>query len=287
MKHTKKTKYYAIKSNRRSETPFAVQPGLVVGIVLLCALFLVFGVGKSMAVANVSLFDGPGSLNHPKGWCGQQRQPACHINLGWLTVASEQPDEIAHVMMGSPEYAMLQKRAGYTALDTPTLIHPLNADTGIAYYDMDHWVASVRSTTGTRVGLFDFIYDAAHKRLRFASFGVIPPVDPHSQIAFPYIMANQALAKLQRQPGVHILAESQPELVFFLIDPRYRDLSSKKYRWYGGGNSPLNPLWKVAGIGQNDYFVGPDLRTYTRSAVQPVIAPDHAPPSLKTKKRKR
>src|SRR5450631_4366786 len=165
MNKKRKTRYYDLNTNRHSTTPFPVQIGLVVGIVLLCALLLVCGVGKSMASATGSLLSGPGSLNHSKGWCGQQGQPQCRIDFGWLPVASEQPAEIARVMMSNPEYAMLRKSAGYSALDTPTRVHSLNAHTGIAYYDLDHWIASVRSTTGIRVGLFDFVYDAAYKRL--------------------------------------------------------------------------------------------------------------------------
>jgi hypothetical protein len=271
MKKAQNKRYYDLNTNQHSTTPFPVQSGLIVGIVLLCALVLVCGVGKSMASATGSLLPGPGSLDHPKGWCGQQKQPSCRVDFGWFPVTSEQPDEIARVMMSNPEYAMLQKSAGYSALDTPTRVHSLNAHTGIPYYDLDHWIASARGKTGIRVGLFDFVYDAAYKRLRFSSFGVISPQDAHAHMAFPYIVGNQALAKLQQQPGVHILTASQPVLVFFLIDPRYNDLSSKKYRWYGGGDSPMNPLWHIAGTAGNDYFVGPDLRTYTRSVVKPLM----------------
>jgi hypothetical protein len=174
-------------------------------------------------------------------------------------------------MMSSPEYAMLQKRAGYTTLDTPIRVHSLHMHTGIDYYEMDHWVASARSTTGVRAGLFDFVYDATYKRLRFASFGVITPGDVHAHMAFPYVVGVQVLAKLQRQPGIHLLAASQPEPVFFQIDPRYRDLSSNKYRWYAGGDSPMNPLWHVAGVAGTDYFVGSDLHTYTSSMVKPLM----------------
>jgi hypothetical protein len=269
MRKKTKTKYY-MYPDRLSVMPVSVQSGLVVGIVLLCALLLVCGVGKSMAATD-ALVSGPGSLNHPKGWCGQQGQTACKLDLGWLPVASEQPDEIARVMMDSSAYAMLQKSAGYSALDIPTRVHSLNTHTGIAYYDLDHWIASAHSKTGLHVGLFDFVYDAAYKRIRFSSFGVIPPQDAHAHMAFPYRMGDQVLAKLQMQPGVHILAESQPELVFFRIDPRYNDLRSKKYRWYGGGNSPMNPLWHVAGAAGNDYFVGSDLHIYTKSMVKPLM----------------
>lgn len=272
MKNTKRTTRYVISTNQRSGTSFSVQIGMVVGIVLLCALVLVFGIGKSAASSNISLPAGPGSLNYAKGWCGQHRQVACRSSFGWLSVKSAQPDEIARVMMSSPEYGMLRKRAGYAMLDTPARVYSLHMNTGIAYYDMDHWVASARSKNGMRVGMFDFVYDAVYKRLRFASFGVITPGDVHAHMAFPYVVGAQVLAKLQRQPGIHLLATSQPELVFFQIDPRYRDLSSNKYRWYAGGDSPMNPLWHVPGVAGNDYFVGCNLHTYTSSMVKPLIA---------------
>ena len=271
MKNAKRKIYYLVNTNQRTEASFSVQVGMVVGVIILCALLLVLGVGKSIARTTVVFPVGPGSLNHAKGWCGQSGQPACRSSIGWLSAASEQPGEIAHVMMSSSEYVMLRKRAGYATLDIPVCVHSLHMNTGIAYYDMDHWVASARSTVGVRVGLFDFVYDAAHKRLRFASFGIITPGDVHAHAAFPYAVGTQVLAKLQRLPGIHLMAASQPELVFFQIDPRYRDLRSNKHRWYAGGDSPMNPLWHVVGVAGNDYFVGPDLHTYTGSMVKPLM----------------
>lgn len=271
MRNTKRTIYYAIGTTQHTEASFPVQVGMVLGIALLSAFLLVFGVGKSIASDTTTPPVGPGSLDHPKAWCGQSGQPVCRNDPGWFSVTSEQPDAIVQAMKKSPEYVMLQKRAGYVELDTPVRVRSLQMHTGIAYYDLDHWVTSARNTVRVRVGLFDFVYDAASQRLRFASFGVIQSGDVHAHMAFPYVAGTQVLAKLQRQPGVHLMAASQPELVFFQLDPRYRDLSSSKYRWYGGGDSPLNPLWHVVGIAGNNYFMGNDLHAYTGLMVKPLM----------------
>ena len=33
----------------------------------------------------------------------------------------------------------------------------------------------------------------------------------------------------------------------------------------------MNPIWHVAGVAENDYFMNPNLDTYTNSLVKPLM----------------
>jgi hypothetical protein len=100
--------------------------------------------------------------------------------------------------------------------------------------------------------------------MRFSSFGVIPSQDPHANQAFPYMPVTKAVNLLKQQRGLSIALASQPELIFFPLDPRYRNVASNRYRWTGGGDSPMNPLWYTVNPTRQEYFVGTDLHTYTQ-----------------------
>lgn len=141
-------------------------------------------------------------------------------------------------------------------------MHAYSAHTGIDYYDDDHWVVSVRNSTGMRCGLFDFVYDRTHQQLRFSSYGVLTARDPHARQAFPYISSSDALARLKSQRGLSVLAGTQPQLIFFPIDPSFPYLTSPVHKWAGGGNSAMNPMWYLVGSDRQDYFAGTNLNVY-------------------------
>src|SRR5258706_10488527 len=223
--------------------------GAALGIVVLFVLgfALVATVRRGSSVASAS-GGGPGSngaagygsLNHAKGACGNAGQAACPAaEPGWLAGSAASPGAVAAAISGSADYAAMQGSYGYVALDTPALVHAYNAHTGNAYYDDDHWVVSVRSTTGARCGIFDFVYDRAHGRMRFSSYGVITPQDTHAGQAFPYIPSATAMAQLHHQRGLAVLAGTQPQLIFFPIDPSFPYLTSPVHNWRGGGNSAM------------------------------------------------
>jgi len=62
-------------------------------------------------------------------------------------------------------------------------------------------------------------------------------------------------------------ATKQPELVFFPIDPQWRDPNSPKHGWSGGGDSPMDPMWHLVGVDGRDYFVGVDMRVYDAASL--------------------
>ena len=245
--------------------------GIVVLFVLGFALVATIGRGSSVASASgggpVSKVPaGYGSLNHAKGACGNAGQAACPAaDPGWFAVSTASPAAVAAAISGSADYVAMQGSYGYVALDTPALVHAYNAHTGNAYYDDDHWVVSVRIATGARCGIFDFVYDQAHGRMRFSSYGVITPQDTHAGQAFPYIPSATAMAQLHHQRGLGVLAGTQPQLIFFPIDPSFPYLNSPVHNWRGGGNSAMEPMWHMVGSDGHDYFVGTDLNVHVQA----------------------
>jgi len=259
-------------SHTTSGSILATIAGIAMALLVVAGFALIGIIGHSKGTATASgggpgtVPAGYGSLNHPKGPCGNAGQAACAAaQPNWFSTSSASPAAVAAAIAGSSDYRSMQAQYGYVALDTPALVHAYDAHTGIAYYDSNHWVVSVRNAAGMRCGLFDFVYDAAHQRLRFSSFGVITPADPHAQQAFPYISQSQAITVLSSERKLGVKGGTQPELIFFPIDPNYPILTSPVHKWAGGGNSPMFPMWDITGSDGNSYFIGTDLHTHTRS----------------------
>lgn len=245
--------------------------GLLAILILGFAFIVIMGHSRSTTVtasggSSGKVPAGYGSLNHAKGPCGNTGQAVCPATQpDWFPVASESPSAVAVAITSSSEYLSMQAQYSYTAMDIPALVHAYSAHTGIAYYDNDHWVVSVRNAAGLRCGLFDFVYDRANHRLRFSSYGVITASDPHTHQAFPYISSAQAVSVLQSERKKGVRRGSQPELIFFPIDPNFPVLTSPVHKWAGGGNSPMNPMWSMVGTDGNSYFVGIDQHVHNQS----------------------
>jgi len=254
----------------RSSRPIwsSASAGPIAGISFAVAVVVVVAV-TLMALAggtrNASAASGPPQgVRHgkPLAGCGLQGQPTCPIDPGWVSISAESPAAAAHAIAHSPAFAAMQTHYGLTTLDTPVLVHAINRHTNVEYYDDDHWVVSVRDKAGAEGGIFDFVYDRPHQRIRISAFARLTPGDPRSHQAFPYISASTAVARLQPVRGVAAATTRQPELMFFPIDPRWRDPSSPKHSWSGGGDSPMDPMWHIIGVDGHDYFVGIDLQVY-------------------------
>lgn len=244
--------------------------GTVVVLVLGLALIAIIGHGSNTAIASgggptSGIVPGHGSLNYPKGSCGNAGQGACPAaDPAWFPVGTGSPGAVVAAITGSSEFAAIARQYGVAFLDAPALVHAYGAHTGMDYYDDDHWVISVRDSTGMRCGLFDFVYDRVHERMRFSSYGVLTALDPHSRLAFPYVSSSIALARLQSQRRLGVMAGTKPELIFFPIDPSFPNLNSPVHQWAGGGNSAMNPMWYVVGADRHDYFVGGDLNVHAQ-----------------------
>lgn len=238
---------------------------LGVGLVLFLCFALVVVIGQGNRVVNASGGGPGGSVGTVKGQCGNAGQPSCPVDPGWFPVTSESSAGITAAIARSRDVVMMRGQYGYAAFDTPTLVHHYGPHTGMDYFDDDHWVVSARNSAGQECGIFDFVYDRVHHRMRFSSFGVITPTDLHAHQAFPYTAPSLAITKLQQQLRRSVMAGVQPELIFFPIDPNWRNLRSPMSKWLGGGQSPMDPMWHLMGSDERDYFVGEDLRVYTLS----------------------
>jgi len=239
-------------------------------VVLGFALLVFIGHSGNIAIASgggPSLgHGGYGSLNHAKGLCGNAGQAACPaVDPGWFPVASTSPTVVATAIARSKNFMSMQVHFGYVGLDIPALVHAYDAHTGNSYYDDDHWVVSVRNARGMRCGVFDFVYDRVHQRMRFSSYGVITPVNPHATMAFPYTPSSVAVTKLEDQRRLNMKIGTQPELIFFPIDPDFPYLISPVHKWVSGGNSAMDPMWRIVGSNGQDYFVGPDLQVHRQN----------------------
>jgi hypothetical protein len=249
-----------------------ISTAIILGMVVLFTLgfgFLVV-VGHDGNVASASgggplrnVPAGYGSQNHAKGPCGNAGQAACPaVNPDWFSVPSASSNSVASAIASSKEYIAIQGHYGYVAMDAPAFVNAYNAHTGNDYYDDDHWVFSVRDASGLRCGIFDFVYDRTHARMRFSSYGVITPEDTNARQAFPYIASSLALAQLQHFRGLNAMAGAHPDLIFFPIDPSFPYLTSPVHKWSGGGNSAMSPMWHITGSDRHNYFVGTDLQVY-------------------------
>src|SRR5258708_1671999 len=225
-------KQHSIQRNKR--TLFAPVIGLTMAIVLVIglALLVIIGHGGNSAGAsggnpggNVPV--GYGSLNHAKGSCGNPGQAACPaIDAGWFPVTSESPQTVATAIAHSSQFVTMQGRYSYVTSDTPALVHAFAAHTGNDYYDDDHWVVSVRDAMGMRCGIFDFVYDRVHQRIRFSSYGVLTSLDANSRQPFPYISSSSAVAPLQVNLKLPPQTLPHPHLLFFPIVPNFPILHS-------------------------------------------------------------
>ena len=251
-------------------SPLATAIGIAFVTVLILGLALMLTIRhyNSTAVASgggpaSNSYSGYGSLHHPKGPCGNTGQAPCApADPGWFSITSTSPADVATAIAHSENFLSMQGQFGYVSLDTPTLVHAYDAHTGNNYYDDDHWVVSVRNAAGMRCGIFDFVYDRTQQRLRFSSFGVITSLDPHSKQAFPYISLSVAVTQLHNQRKLGVKTGTQPELIFFPIDPSFPVLTSPVHNWAGGGNSAMEPMWLLVGTDGQNYFVGTDLAVH-------------------------
>jgi hypothetical protein len=155
----------------------------------------------------------------------------------------------------------MRDRGDAQMFDTPVLVWYLNPHRGPQLVDRDHWVTTMRNSAGRRVSIFDFEYVRSQHSLRRVYGGDIPPQDPHSAAAFPWLASATAVARLQALRGLAPATGLAPRMIYFDIDNRWRDPDSP-IKWYGGGESAVDPLWQIQATDGVTYFVGQDLKVY-------------------------
>jgi hypothetical protein len=263
------------KFNPSMKTDAGAPFGFVIAFILILSIALTVVVGR---VTNASGGPHPSTtvVRNYKGFCGNPEQPTCPLpDPRWFSITSDSPSAIAEAIVNCKDFAMLKARYGNALVDTPVLVHSFGPRTNIQWYDNDHWVVSTRNASGKEVGILDFVYDHSHHRLRFSSFAVLGQQDPNIYQTFPYISLTTAAAQLMNQRKLNLQIGTQPELIFFPIDPRWRELSSPVHLWSGGGDAPMDPMWIIVGSDKHEYFVGTDLKVYTKEELP--FAPDGQP----------
>lgn len=228
------------------------------GLVFLAIMFYRAGTTTSVGSGSGT---GITSSGKPLASCGLAGQPACQIAVDWVPVTSELPGDVATDIAHDKMFLSVASHYGHLSLDLPALVHTFGAKTGSDYFLDDHWVVSVRDTTGKESLLFDFVYDRAHQRMRFSGYGVLTPTDPQYGHVFPSMQASAALADLKGARGVLPMASRAPELIFFPIAGGYIGPQAT-HHWSAGGESPLNPMWRIVGANGLSYFVGPNQHVY-------------------------
>jgi hypothetical protein len=204
------------------------------------------------------------SAGKPLAQCGSAGQPACAVDPLWVDLPSESPAVVAQVIASSAGYGMMTNQFGGAGLDTPVLVHAYPLHTGVEFYDDDHWVVTAHDASGLEVGIYDWVYDRAHHRIRLAGYGEFTPQDYRAHQPFPYLSATTATSLVHTSRGVAVMAGRQPELMFFPINPLWR-MPNSTIHWSGGGDDPTDPIWHVVGVDGRDYYVGVDSRVYVTS----------------------
>src|SRR5258707_6222219 len=118
--------------------------GIVGVLVLGLALMTIIGHRNNTAAASgggptSNTAPGYGSLNHPKGSCGNAGQPSCPaVDPGWFPVGAESPGAVVAAITGGSEFATISRQYCNAFLDTPSLVHAYSAHTRMDYYDDEH-----------------------------------------------------------------------------------------------------------------------------------------------------
>jgi hypothetical protein len=173
----------------------------------------------------------------------------------------DSPAGVAQAIVGDPMVRAFAQRFDAQTLDTPALVWYQNGSRGPQLTDRDHWVVTARNAAGQRSAIYDFEYVRSQHRLRASSAGVITPEDPNSAAAFPLLGSATAVERLHALRGLAPAAGSAPRMIWFSIDDRWRDPSSL-IKWYGGGESAMDPMWLIQATDGVTYYVGQDLKVY-------------------------
>jgi hypothetical protein len=245
-------------------------------VVSLIVMLMMWGVANAGAAAGVTSADpkGPSVTNFTKHpWCGGDGQAACPLpEPGWIQLNGPTPGDVIAAIKTSDIFRTVNSNHGGKSLDLPALVHTIASPSGYDYFDDNHWVVSVRDGKNIQVGVFDFVYDRANQRIRFASYGTLIPKDARFGHAFPWTTASAASGRLQAERGLGLKLGSQPDLVFFHVSDAALGPQASQV-WSGGGGSPVDAMWRVTGADGVQYFVGQDRHVYVQSELPLFVRP--------------
>jgi hypothetical protein len=258
-KHTGPQWWKKIKRNKRLSSALIVSVGVVACLIATVSFIRAPQTAKAGPASGVTYV---GTHSPKPAPCDAPGFPACPaIDPGWTPLNAGTASAVATAITGSGMFATMSAHHGGKTLDLPVLVRTLTSGTGYDYYDDDHWVVSVRDADNHEVGIYDYVYDRANQRIRFASYTIVRPGSPRYDKPFPYVSASSAAARLQSERGVGARASGQADLVFFPIDSTQYGPGAP-HQWYGGGESPVTAMWRIPGTDNVNYFVGQDNHVY-------------------------
>jgi hypothetical protein len=187
--------------------------------------------------------------------CAAVRHPA-NDTADWITVSDGTPQGIKQLLAHTP--IDLRDPALVLNRGAPTLVHPIRMHTGMDIDDCPHWLLPIYDGAGHLAVLADFIYDYPHHRLSFSTAGMIMPDDPRYRNPFPYLSSEQAATLLKRSRGVDARSDPAPELVFLPMNVGLPEQPGPAAGWHGGGVTPGDSVWLLAGSDDQDYIIGTD-----------------------------
>jgi hypothetical protein len=252
---------------------------MVASIATLAAAIVV-AVGVVASAAGLNSIPNPGKLGPASGTpitgkkghatCDEPGQPTCPpVATDWSAAASNSPTDILAALSANPGYmspieadGMAPANSTYT-FDTPVLVLPATAGAGGDYYTLPHYLIRA-SVNGIRGITYDVLYNPSTQQIHISSVsGMNPPNDPHYNKPFPYdgVSSSAAVSALQAAKGLSPASGYQPQLVFFYEDPKVVSPANPS-GWFGGGESPADPIWRLKGADGHLYFVGIDGHTY-------------------------
>jgi hypothetical protein len=233
-------------------TLFRGRPGRVRRIVLLAGslLLLAAAIVASVGVAGAafggtptaSLTPPPGKINTVpiltpitghKGHatCDEPGQPTCPpLPNFWVPIASDSPTAVLAALPTLPGYMTPVQASNLPAtdsysFDTPVLVLPATLDDpakqgGGEGDNLPHFVIRA-SVNGVRMITYDATYNPSTKELGDLTFGGDSPGSPHYNKPFPFegVPAKSAVAILRNARGLTLAAGTQPQLVFFALNP--------------------------------------------------------------------
>lgn len=251
---------------------------LVVSIATLAAALIVT-IGLVGAAAGLVSGPNPGKLG-PAGkypiaghkghaTCDEPGQPTCPpVPSDSVVLSSETPAAVLAALPTIPGYMSpvqadpaLPANSTYS-FDTPVLVLPATAGPAGNYNNSPHFIVRA-AVNGVRMITYDLTYNPTTHALHIDSVGGDEPNDPHYGKPFPFngVPASTAANALQTTHSLALASGYQPQLVFFDLNSQAVNPSNPN-KWFGGGESPADPIWRLKGADKHLYFVGVDGHVY-------------------------
>ena len=202
-------------------------------------------------------------------------QPEAKGPDGWISLPSPSSADVLTAARATTLYqeaaahpeTLLGQAVHAGSLGTPQLVHAFHPLPGM--YDV--WVIPLMqsnvpglSAAGPHVvGMLDLDYEAAHHRVRAASFaGPFQAGEPAYGQPFPQQTQQTASADFTKITHGRMAVNVRPDLVYFPADLDAIAGVNAKIHWTAGGQFPDLAVWHMRSTDGHDYIVGLDGFVY-------------------------